>query len=144
MGLFSGIKKGLGGIVGGTLGLVGGLLGGFTSPGVKGMSAAEKRALAEQKAEEAARRTRLLEGQQRRTRVALGAQGGPRSLLYGGGTFAGTDQVTTDAPLDELSGADAVKAPRSAVTPVAATRPPASRARRGWAGVAASVRKVVL
>lgn len=131
MGLFSKVKKGLSGTVGGVVGgSFGSVLGGvagvldldkFLSPGVKGMSAAEKRALAQQKAEEAARRTRLLEGQQRRTRLALGSQGGARTLLYGG--FTGTDTVAVDAPISGLS------------APAAASDPTAARRRRRTAEI---------
>lgn len=60
----------------------------FNEPATEGMSDAERRALNEQRQEEDARRRRQLEQQQRRTRVALGAVGGSRSLLYGG--FTGT------------------------------------------------------
>lgn len=59
---------------------LGGLLGG--AKGAK-IPAADKAALAEANRLEEDRKTRLLEQQQRRSRVALGSVGGIRQLVYG-------------------------------------------------------------
>ena len=131
---------GLGSLLGGvTGGLLGGLFGKFTSPGVQKMSAAERKALADQKAEEDARRSRLLEAGQRRTRVALGSVGGARSLLYGGGTMAGTQQPVIDTPLD-TSIKIAPNSPKASTVGNAQEPAPAGRRRRGaWMDTARSV-----
>lgn len=55
-------------------------------PSTQGLSRAERMALEAAKADEADRRQRLLEMQRRRSRVALGVQGGQRALLYSGFT----------------------------------------------------------
>lgn len=56
----------------------------FNQPGTEGMSDAERRALAERQAAEDERRKRMLDAQRRRSRQALGVEGGQRSLMFAG------------------------------------------------------------
>lgn len=65
----------------------------FNDPKTQGLSDAERNALNEQRQAEEARRRRMLDAQQRRTRVALGSLGGNRTLLYG--NFTGTATAAT-------------------------------------------------
>lgn len=61
------------------------------TPGAEGQSDAERQALSDAREGEADRRRRLLEALRRRSRVALGVQGGPRSLLFQ--TYLGTEKT---------------------------------------------------
>lgn len=89
MGFLSGAIKGL---AGGALGAqLGGLLGAYKNPSTVGLSAAERKALDDAKADEDARRLRMLDMQKRRARVALGVRAGQRTLLYG--SYTGTPQT---------------------------------------------------
>lgn len=88
------------------------LFGNLLGPTTKGMSAAERAAYEAAKAAEVERRTRLLTAQQRRTRIALGSQGGARSLLFG--SYTGTDRPTVNAPLSELAPPEPVAQPAAA------------------------------
>lgn len=88
MGILSSAVKGLaGGVLGGQLGA---LIGGYGSPSTRGLSAAERKALDDAKADEDARRLRMLDMQKRRARVALGVRAGQRTLLFG--SYTGTPQ----------------------------------------------------
>jgi hypothetical protein len=92
MGFLSKAVKGVaGGLLGGAGGQLLGLFGDkFMNPSTRGLSAAERKALDDAKLDEDDRRKRLLENLRRRSRVALGVQGGQRTLLYG--SFSGTPQ----------------------------------------------------
>lgn len=67
----------------------------FNEPETEGLSDAERQALDERKESESQRRKRLLEALRRRSRVALGVQGGARTLQYGTTTTQGTTLGST-------------------------------------------------
>ena len=104
MGLFSGYKvtDGLSGTSGGIKNFGGNLAKAWNRPGTEGLSDAERRALDQANADEDARRQRLSEGMRRRARVALGVQGGERSLLFSG--YTGTPQGAAAAPANTALG----------------------------------------
>lgn len=95
----------------------------FNNPDIEGLSEAEKAALRDQKVAEESRKRRLLEGNQRRTRVALGSIGGARSLLYGGAGYTGTGKVTTNAPDATIDAPASTRAADPVAAPAPAAKP---------------------
>lgn len=107
-------------IIGGVLGGAGGaLLGGsglFDKVNGSGLSAAERKALADAQAQELDRKTRLAELQQRRTRVAMGSLGGARALMFG--SFAGVDRSAPAAAALAAPQAAAATTPAAQIAPL--------------------------
>ncbi len=72
--------------------LLGGIARDFNNPGIEGLSADEEREIARQRQTQEDRRSRLAWSMYSRGRVAMGAEGGNRTLLMNQGGFVGAQR----------------------------------------------------